>query len=291
MPENKNIVIQVKNWTQRSLREGWIGVWRNKFLSITTILLGALILFLLNFVFALKFFADYSLQNLESRASFSVPLREDFDSFRLDGLKNELNNNFQVDISLAPAAQLNDYRVPPRLQIKFQNLREVTPALKTLQKLTYDEVVGTWDASGEKDFVILVEKLLKLRQGIESLSFWLLGLFISGGCLLAINTFRIVMFSRKDEIFIARLVGAQSKFIVGPFLLEGLFMGMIASFIAIFSFIFILKKIDILPGGEIFIYLWNHVFTYEILAAATIGMLGAWLAAKRYLFSPLREVS
>ena len=290
MLAQKNTLLPIKNWTQRSLREGWIGVWRNKFLSITTILLGALILFLLNFVFALKFFADYSLKNLESRASFSVPLRENFDSFRLDGLKNELNNEFEVDILLAPGAQIDNYRVPPRLQIKFRNLREVTPALKTLQKLTYDEVVGTWDASGEKEFVILVEKLLKLREGIESLSFWLLGLFISGGCLLAINTFRIVMFSRKDEIFIARLVGAQSKFIVGPFLLEGLFMGMIASFIAIFSFIFILKKIDILPGGEIFIYLWNHVFTYEIAIAGIIGMLGAWLAAKRYLFSPLQEV-
>ena len=65
-----------KNLIWRSAREGTVQLIRNKFLSSTTVLLGALILFLLNFVFALHFFTDYSLKSLEERADFRVPLEE-----------------------------------------------------------------------------------------------------------------------------------------------------------------------------------------------------------------------
>ncbi len=273
----------------RSLREGATGFWRNRFLSLTTILLGALILFLLNFIFAIKFYANYSLKNLESRADFTIPLREDVDSFRLGALQNELKSNFKVDLDLWPPDRREDFIIPARLHIKFRDITQVEEVLKTTQKLTYDEVVGDWDAQGEQDFVNLINKLLKVRSGVESASKWLLVLFMGGGFLLAVNTFRMMIFARREEIFIARLVGATTKFIAGPFLVEGILLGMISAIIAIFTFIFILRKIDIVPGGEIFIYLWNYIFTWEILTAALVGFFGAWIAIKKYLFSPLSQ--
>lgn len=276
-----------KNFFIRSLREGIIGFWRNRFLSLTTILLGALILFLLNFIFSIKFFADFSLKNLESRADFTVPLREDADSFRLEGLNNDLKNKYNVELAIKEGQNFNDFHVPRRLHIKFLDIREVKDVLITLQAVKFDEVIGDWDAKGETDFVHLIEKLLKVRDGVETATIWLLLFFISGGVLLAINTFRMMIFSRRDEIFIARLVGASSKFIAGPFLFEGFFLGVISSVIAIFSFIFVLQKITIIPSGDIFIYLWNHIFSYEILIAGVVGITGAWIAIKKYLFSPL----
>ncbi len=276
-----------KNFFIRSLREGIVGFWRNRFLSLTAILLGALILFLLNFIFSIKFFADYSLKNLESRADFTVPLRKDADSFRLEGLKNALNNKYNIKLDIKEGRDFDDFSIPKRLHIKFLDITQVKEILETLQKLKFDEVIGDWDAKGEQDFVHLIEKLLKIRIGVEKVSIWLLLFFISGGILLAINTFRMMIFSRKDEIFISRLVGANSMFIAGPFLFEGFFLGIISSVIAIFSFIFVLQKVSIIPSGEIFIYLWNYVFSYEILIAGIIGIAGAWIAVKKYLFSPL----
>ena len=283
----KNKFILWRNFLIRSLREGIVGFWRNRFLSITTILLGALILFLLNFIFSIKFFADYSLKNLESRADFTVPLREDADTFRLDGLKNDLKNKYNLELDIKEGKDFDDFSIPRRLHIKFLDITEVKEVLTTLQELKFDEVIGDWDAKGEVDFVNLIEKLLRIRVGVEKASIWLLLFFISGGILLAINTFRMMIFSRKDEVFIARLVGANSMFIAGPFLFEGFFLGVISSIIAIFSFIFVLQKITIIPSGEIFIYLWNYVFSYEILVAGLIGVVGAWIAVKKYLFSPL----
>jgi len=60
------------NWLQRSIREGTLQLWRHRFLSLTTIFLGVLILLLLNFVFAVQYYTQASLDNLQARADFTV---------------------------------------------------------------------------------------------------------------------------------------------------------------------------------------------------------------------------
>ncbi len=266
----------------RSFREGSIQVWRNKFLSGTTILLGALILFLLNFVFSIQFFADHSLQNLEKRADFSLEMRTDYDAFEFDALKNELGM-YEVKTDVLPAEVVDNFQLPPRLHVQFQNLREVNDVFEILKKGRYDSVIGTWDGEGERDFVNIIDNLLRVRDGVERAGFWLILLFLAGGTLLIVNTFRIVIFSRKNEVSIARFVGAETKFIAGPFLVEGLLLGITSSVIAIIVFTFVLRQVDILPAGEIFIHLWNNVFSWEILVSGGVGMIGAWIAIRKYL--------
>ncbi|MCF7831208.1 hypothetical protein K9M41_04440 [Candidatus Gracilibacteria bacterium] len=275
----------MKNWQAllfRSFREGSVQVWRNRFLSGTTILLGALIVFLLNFIFSIEFFADLSLKNLEERADFSVALREDFDSFDFDALKNEVGM-YKTDLNLLPAQNFQNFNLPPRLHIKFQSLTEVSEIFDILKKPRYDSVVGTWDGESEREFVIIIDKLLKVRDGVDKASLWLVLLFLAGGVLLILNTFRIVLFSRKDEVFIARFTGADAKFIAGPFLVEGLLLGLASAMLGVIVFILILRQIEVLPGGEIFLHLWNNIFSGEILLAGLVGILGAGIAVRKYL--------
>ena len=276
-PENKNLVL-------RSLREGWTQIWRHKFLSITSLLLGSLILVLLSLVFAVKFFADFSLQNLEKRADFSVFLRENTDWFALQSLQNELEK-LPVQSEILQAQSIENFQIPSRLHVKFLDLRAVSPALEILKKPRYDQVVGDWDAVGEREFALLVQRLLAIGNGLEIAGFWLVGLFLVGGGLLAINTFRIVLFARKKEILIAQFVGADAKFIFGPFLVEGFLLGLFSSLVAILVFTLLLRQISlagILPGGEIFLYFWNHIFVLQIFCSALVGAAGAQIAALPY---------
>ncbi len=266
----------------RSIREGTLQLWRNRFLSFTTILLGSLILLLINFVFAIQFYADTSLKDLESRADFAVPLRADFDSFDLEAMQNELGN-FNLLSSVYQEMTVDGIQIPAHLKLKFGDLREVDDVFTVLSKTRYDSVVGVRDIDGEREFVTLINRLIKIRDSVEKASFWLSFLFLAGGILLVINTFRIALFSRKDEIFISRFVGADAKFIVGPYLVEGLLFGIISSFIAIFVFMFLLREINALPGGDIFMYMWDSVFSNEIMLASAVGIAGAWISVKRYL--------
>ncbi len=271
----------------RSLSEGLTQLWRNKFLSMMTIGLGALILILLNLVFSVRYFAEKSLQDIESRADFSIALRENFDGFELEALQNELKK-FKVETKVLSAHQFNEFSLPDRLYLKFRDISQVEDILKTVKNPRYSEIIANWDTDSERDFVNLISKLLSLRKNVEKAAQILVILFTMGGIILVINTFRLVIFSRKNEIFIARLVGADPEFIMGPFIFEGAFLGFLASFLSIIIFIFLLREIKIFPGAQIFIYLWNNIFTWEILASIIVGMLGAWLSVRKYLFGKLQ---
>jgi len=51
--------------------------------------------------------------------------------------------------------------------------------------------------------------------------------------LVVFNTIRITIFSRRREIEIMKLVGASNWYIRGPFIMEGIFYGVIATFVAL----------------------------------------------------------
>ena len=256
-------------------------------MSLTTIFLGVLILLLLNFVFAVQYYTQASLDNLQARADFTVPLEETYDVFALDALQNDLNNRFNVALALKPAEDFGTFSVPERLQVRFLDLAQVGDVFEILKGDRYSDTVGSWQGIGERDFVTLVDRLLKLKESVSTAGKWLVIIFLAGGVLLIINAFRMGLFSRKDEVFVARLVGADSFFIAGPFIWEGILIGLSSSLLAIFIFIFVLREIEFLPGGEIFIYMWDSVFAYQIMAAIGVGIVGAWVAVRRYLVSAL----
>lgn len=269
-------------WWRRSFREGSVQLWRHRFLSLTTVGLGALILILLNFVFATQFFADASLQSLEQRADFSIPLREPYDAFEFDALKNTLHQ-FNIEMSVLSAEEFPDFHVPPRVYVKFLDIQQASEVLTVFKSPRYLEVVGDWDGSAEREFVTLVGNLLNLRKNVEMASHVLVFLFLAGGILLVLNTFRIALFSRRDEVFIARLVGASPSFIAGPFIVEGMLLGFLSALLAIILFVFALKQVPLLPSGQIFLHLWNNVFAFELLVSAFVGAIGAWWSVRRYL--------
>jgi len=278
----KNILKKMKKLA-RIFRDGSVQMWRNGATTAATILLGALILFLLNFVFSVKFLADAALKNLESRADFAVILRENFDMFNFGALKNEISQNSSAKIKILPAENLGDFSVPSRIFLKFKNLREIFPVFEILKKPRYDNVVGNWDTGGEREFVEMVEKILWLRDSVEKISVILFFIFFGGGILLAINNFRITIFARREEIFIARIVGAAHSRIVAPFLIEGILLGIFSSIVGIVIFVAALREIEIFPGGEIFIFFWNKIFSLEILAATAVGAIGAGISARKFL--------
>lgn len=278
---------QVLAWWRRSFREGSVQVWRNKFLSLTTIGLGVLILVLLNFVFGVRYFATYSLEQLEQRADFSVPLREVYDEFEFSAMQNQLVA-YDVELTVLPAQEFDDFSLPARYHVKFHDISQVGEVLDVFKSPRYVEVVGNWDGVSEREFVTVVGNLLQLRKNIEKAAQVLVMLFLAGGVLVVLNTFRIVIFSRRDEVFVARLVGATPGFIAGPFIVEGILLGLMAAVLSIFIFVLLLRQVAVLPGGVIFLHLWNHVFALELLAAAAVGGGGAWLSVRRYLLSRLR---
>lgn len=160
-------------------------------------------------------------------------------------------------------------------------LKETADALKTIDKVTnviYSESV--------------VEKMVPVFKAIKKVTWVIIGGLIVVTIFLICNTIRLTIFARRTEIEIMRLVGTSNFVIKLPFVIEGLFLGIIGSIIPVAA----------VTWGYIYAYdkLEGYLFTNFIKMAqpmpftvyvslvlvgigAIVGMVGSYTTVKRYL--------
>ena len=117
--------------------------------------------------------------------------------------------------------------------------------------------------------------------------------FLVISVLVIFNTIRMAIFSRREEIYMMRLVGADTSFIRGPFLVEaeisGIISGLLATTIAVVGFSFIspnlsgygidVSSVSTLLDSRMLV----GVYAVMILIGMIIGMISARLAMQKYL--------
>lgn len=107
------------------------------------------------------------------------------------------------------------------------------------------------------------------------------------------NTIKLAIYSRKREIEIMRLVGASNISIKIPFIIEGLFIGIIGAVIPIIITIFGYTTLYDFFGGKLFnsslaALVAPMPFIYNVsgillLIGIIVGMIGSYQAVRKYL--------
>lgn len=117
-------------------------------------------------------------------------------------------------------------------------------------------------------------------------------IFVAISSLIIFNTIRMAIFNRKEEIQMMKLIGADSSFIRGPFVVEAIVYGFIAALIAtgigvalLYASADTLKsyQIAIQPTIDFTTFYIGFVLLGMILAGAFIGIVSSLLATRRYL--------
>lgn len=121
----------------------------------------------------------------------------------------------------------------------------------------------------------------------------LAAVFLVVSVLVIFSTIRMAIFSRREEIYMMKLVGAEKNFIRGPFLIEaeicGIIAGLIAAGISYFGFEFLAPRLmeyginmdnigQILSSNQLIL-----VVLAFVLAGVLIGRISARFAVSKYL--------
>jgi cell division transport system permease protein len=104
------------------------------------------------------------------------------------------------------------------------------------------------------------------------------------------NTIRLTIYFAREEISVMRLVGADNRYIRGPFMIEGIVYGAVSTLITVVLFFFITlwfgKSMTDFLGLNLFSYYLRNIFQIFIiilLSGAILGSISSFLATRRYL--------
>jgi cell division transport system permease protein len=117
-------------------------------------------------------------------------------------------------------------------------------------------------------------------------------IFIAISSLIIFNTIRMAIFNRREEIQMMKLIGADKSFVRGPFLVESVIYGILASLLASgFGIWGLFKASSTLASYQISVepilgFLTNYAFAIVIgmmIIGSTIGIISSILATGKYL--------
>ena len=173
--------------------------------------------------------------------------------------------------------------LPNSLNLKLeraQDIRTIILYLKRYNTLIDDIVYG-----GE-----LADRVHVFRR-VMFISGWsLIGLLVLSSLFIIVNTIRLTVIARSEEITIMKLVGATDQFIRCPFLIEGFIIGITGAAISVSALYFIysiiinqlILKMPFFPFIKDSISLY-YIYGFVLISGAFIGMLGAYISVSKTL--------
>ena len=152
------------------------------------------------------------------------------------------------------------------------------------------ELKGAEDVKYYRD---TVDRLLKITRFLQTAAIVMMAFLIIVSIVVVSNTIKLTVFNRSDEIGIMKYVGATNWFIRGPFLVEGIIIGVLSSAIAMGLTGLIYHKLIELVGDQLFSVLSIPMVPEEFLITnlawicmalgVSIGACGSIISMRKFL--------
>ena len=268
------------------------------FTSIMTIAVLAIAISLASGFYILVVNLQQLTGNLETSSQLSLFLRDDVSDAHAKKLADSIRQNANVqDVKLITREKaLVEFQTYSGFGAAI-NALEKNPlpiVLQVLPKNTLEDKQGLEDLlknfqqSPEVDIAQLDLQWVERLQSIMALArlfATLLNVLLAGAVLFIIgNTIRLEMHNRRDEVVIAKLVGATNSFIQRPFLYTGFWIGFISGVSAWFivtALMLILRqpveKVSGLYEGDFHLLFLSFTDTLALIGiSSALGILGSW---------------
>jgi len=295
----------------RIIKLGLTNFWRNRWLSTVATMIMALTLLVISTFAILILAVDKTTESIRSKIDISIYFNESASVEQIVQMqkiiasrpdtkevkyvsKDEAAEDFKKQYE---GKKVIDYLNPennplPRsLEIKANNAESLKDIASFIGQEEFKPLIENVSYKEKKK---VIEKLIALTSFIKEIGWILSGVFVVISILVILNTIRLAIFARKDEIEIMRLVGAGANFIKIPFVVEGILYGVLAAF---FAFLLIWLGIGLIAtrtpielgsylGTIMMGFFNNHAFAViglELIIGIIIGVVCSLFSIRKHI--------
>jgi cell division transport system permease protein len=285
-----------------SLRRAWQGFWRNALMSLAATATMVLMLLLLAGFWIIHTGLSAALDFTESKVNIEAKLADNAAEVQIQDLsarvaampevagvefisRDQALERFRANRAAQHQDDLTKFLPSNPFHASIQiSLRDPGQYAVIQERLTAEPIVsGVENIQNLVTRVLTITNVLRTGGAVILIVIGIIVLFI------IVNTIRLAVFARAEEIEIMRLVGASDAFIRWPFVFEGALVGLLGALVtltvlgiasdALSRFMFDFFRVLPLTFGS----LARDLATIVFGAGVGLGIVGAWVSVRTYL--------
>jgi len=288
------------------VKEGFKSTFKQKKMTTASIVIMCATMFIFGLFFAIGENVNSIIRQIESQQGIQIYIKEEATEAQIEKLGNEIRkvNGVNKATFVSKEDALNTVKSwfgSDQDLLTGYDEENPFPAsyFVTLTDLSLNEQVqqeiykldGVDEIESENN---TINKLRELANGIQIMTIIILSLLIIISIFIISYTIKLTVHARRREISIMKYVGATNSFIRGPFIVEGIIIGLISAVITLVilgvSYNALISKIGtsailqtISVGLLSFSDMFYLVLTVYLVLGIGIGILGSSISMRKYL--------
>lgn len=295
----------------RIFRNGFLNYWRNFWLSVAATAIMVITLFIISSLAILSTLTNVSLTALKEKVDISVYFKT--------GVSQNTIKQIQRQVELMSEVRSLTFIEQVTAREKFKQLHKDEPlliesveqfsdeenpfpasfAIRVRDFADYPTIINLFSEAKFTPFVKkitdkrdIVDRLNRFTKGLQKFGLGLTAIFSAITLIVMFNTIRLTIYSRREEIEIMRLVGASNWFIRGPYIVEGVFYGLVGAVITmlvLYPVIFTLTpkvasflELDLSSRAYFGLDFWT-LFGLQLALGLVLGIVSSLTVIRKYL--------
>jgi len=303
-------------WTgfKRIVRAGFVGFWRNAFVSAASIFVMTVALLVIGATLLIDALLGVTLASIQDKVDINVYFVTTAEQTDIDALQTSLEalpDVAEVTFTSRERAleefseqHRNDETIMQGLEELGDNPLGASLSIRARETSQYEGIASFLEEQQAQEdpqqpliedvnFVKnreAINNLTAIIEAVETSSFIAMIILVGAAITITFNTVRLAIYTTREEISVMRLVGASNSFIRGPFVLQGVMYGLVSGVISLL----ILYPIVVWLGPHTESFFQFNIFTYFVSefgrlfltlvgTGIVLGMFSSALAIARYL--------
>lgn len=304
-------------WTdiKRIFKSGFINFWRSGLVSMSAILVMTVALSMIGSTILMSAFLSSTLATIQDKIDINIYFNINASEEDILAMKDSLellpevkeilyvskeqalldfrSRNENDQLTLQALDELDENPLRAVLNVKAKEASQYASVASFLENASALDVnnVSIIDKVNYSDNKIVIDRLSKIINGVEKFGLLITVTLILISIFITLNTLRLVIYISREEIGVMRLVGADNKYVRGPFIVQGIIYGIVSALLATALFYPLTSWIknstsEFYGGINLFQYYvnnFNQIFIILLLSGITLGAISSFLAVSRYL--------